>query len=167
MAFRVSKMDLTIFLAQLVSILRVVIEGNHKGKNMFFSFGALLRKISQTFLRLWHFFLPIGYPINSIFHELFDEAFFLLTIRTFTKLFRLVTCFVELSPRDMHDISTEWSLWVTWEIKYISLYLQKMYWHQTRQGANLVQEAPKHDPSMKWPTCGLMTVWKIYDVYSY
>ena len=44
-------MDLTIFLAQLVSILKVVIEGNHKGKNMFFSFGAILRKISQTFLR--------------------------------------------------------------------------------------------------------------------
>ena len=35
-------------------------------------------------------------------------------------------------------------------------------WYHTRQGANLVEEAPKHDPLIKWPTWVHMTVWKIY-----
>ena len=37
-----------------------------------------------------------------------------------TKLFRVVTCSKELSFINMHDIPTEWSCWVTWQIKYIS-----------------------------------------------
>ena len=42
-----------------------VIEGSHKGKNTFFNFWALLLKmyIFETVI----FFLPSGYPINSIF----------------------------------------------------------------------------------------------------
>ena len=55
---------------------------------MFFNFRVLLLKISQTFLRLRHFFLFSGYPINSILVHFntrvvhiykilaFDEAFF-------------------------------------------------------------------------------------------
>ena len=39
-----------------------VVEGNHKGKNMFLISGHFF---SQTFLRLWHFFLVSGSPINS------------------------------------------------------------------------------------------------------
>ena len=38
------------------------IEGSHKGKN---NFGSHFSKC--IFLRLWHFFLPSGYPINSVF----------------------------------------------------------------------------------------------------
>ena len=34
--------------------------------------------------------------------------------------------------------------------------------YHTRQGANLVLEAPKHDPLIKLPTWGHMNVWKIY-----
>ena len=29
-----------------------------------------------------------------------------------------------------------------------------MYGHQTRQGADLVSEAPKHDPLIKWQKWG-------------
>ena len=44
MTFQVSKMDLTTFLAQLVSFLREI-EGSHKEGNMFFNFWALLLKM--------------------------------------------------------------------------------------------------------------------------
>ena len=37
-----------------------------------------------------------------------------------------------------------------------------MYRHHNRQGADIVLEAPKHDPLIKWPTWGHVTVWKIY-----
>ena len=37
-----------------------------------------------------------------------------------------------------------------------------MYWHHNRQGADIVLEAPKHDPLIKWPIWGHMNVWKIY-----
>ena len=53
-------MDLTTFLAQLVSIL-----GSHKGKYVFFNFWALLLKMCIS--EVVTFFLPSRYPINSIF----------------------------------------------------------------------------------------------------
>ena len=37
-----------------------------------------------------------------------------------------------------------------------------MYQHHNRQGADIVLEAPKHDPLIKWPTWDHVTVWKIY-----
>ena len=37
-----------------------------------------------------------------------------------------------------------------------------MYQHHNRQGADIVAEAPKHDPLIKWPIWGHVTVWKIY-----
>ena len=87
MTFHVSKMDLTTFLAQLVPILRVKLwKVVIRGKICFLIFRHFFSK--GTFLRLWHFFLPSDYPINSIFSGsadykifVFDEALFLLTIR--------------------------------------------------------------------------------------
>ena len=38
----------------------------------------------------------------------------------------------------------------------------QMHQHHSRQGADFVVEAPKHDPLIKWPTWGHMTIWKIY-----
>ena len=42
----------------------------------------------------------------------------------------------------MHDISTEWSCGVKWQIKYTchisNTYLQNMYQYHTTQGANFV-----------------------------
>ena len=75
-----------------------------------------------------------------------------------TKLFRMVTCCEVILPINTHDISTEWSCWVAWQIKY---HLRKMYWDQDRQGADLVVEAPKHDHLINWPTWGHVTVWEI------
>ena len=64
-----------------------VIEGSHKGKNVFFNFWALLLKIYHLCV-CDIFFSSSGYPINSISSavriykiHVFDEAFFLLTIR--------------------------------------------------------------------------------------
>ena len=37
-----------------------------------------------------------------------------------------------------------------------------MYRYHNRQVDNLVQEFPKHDPLIKWPTWGHMAVWKIF-----
>ena len=37
-----------------------------------------------------------------------------------------------------------------------------MYQHHKRQGADIVIEVPKHDPLMKWPTWGYVTVWNFY-----
>ena len=104
-AFQDSKMNLTNFLAELASILRAkVIESSHEGNFFFFNFWALFSKC--TFLRLRYFFLPSGYPINSIF------PWQCIFIRS---------CFCgELSPINMHDTSMEWSCRVTWQIKYIS-----------------------------------------------
>ena len=47
--------------------------------------------------------------------HVFDEAFLLLTIKMpiVTKLFRAGTYSEDLSPINMHDISTEWSCWLT------------------------------------------------------
>ena len=47
--------------------------------------------------------------------HVFDEVFFLLTIRMpiATKFFRVVTCCEELSLINMHDTSIEWSHGVT------------------------------------------------------
>ena len=104
-AFQDSKMNLTNFLAELASILRAkVIEGSHEG-NFFF---LIFEHFSQN-AHFWGcdiFFLPNGYPINSIFPWQW------IFIRS---------CFCgELSPINMHDTSMEWSCRVTWQIKYIS-----------------------------------------------
>ena len=44
--------------------------------------------------------------------------------------------------------------------------LRNFFWIKNyklvRQGANLAQEAPKHDHLIKWPTWSHMIVWKIY-----
>ena len=64
-------------------------------------------------------FLPSVYPINSIFHVLYEE-FFLLTIRMPTVESRGLQFYEELSPINMHDIPTEWSCGVSWQIKCIS-----------------------------------------------
>ena len=95
--------------------------------------------------------------------HVFDEAFFLSIIRMsiVTKFFRVVTCCEEFLPINTHDISTEWSCSVTWQIK-LYLQLQKMYQHHNRQSADLVVEAPKHDPLIRWQTWGHVIVWKIY-----
>ena len=37
-----------------------------------------------------------------------------------------------------------------------------MYQHNNRQVADVVLEASKSDPLIKWPTWGHVTVWKIY-----
>ena len=103
------------------------------------------------------FFSPSTY-LYVVFHE----AFFLLTIRMsmVSKFFRVATCVKELSSINMHDISIEWCCSVTWQIKYISppaedlLTPQKARWW--------VLEGSKHDPLIKWPTWGHMTIWKFY-----
>ena len=72
---------------------------------MFFNFWHLFSK--YTFLRLSHLNFSVAVRIYKI--HVFDEAFFLLTIRMpmTTKLFRVVTCGEELSPINMHDNSIE------------------------------------------------------------
>ena len=87
------------------------------------------------------FFLPGGYPINSLFQcqyvfiRFFWWNIFLLTIRMpmVTKFFSVVTYGEKLSSINTHDISTEWFCWVTWQ-KNTYLHLQKVYWHHNRQG---------------------------------
>ena len=44
----------------------------------------------------------------------------------------------------------------------IHIHIQKMYWHHNRQGDDLMLEAPKHDPLIKWPTWGHVATFKIY-----
>ena len=81
------------------------------------------------------------------------EAFFLLTMRMpmITKLFRVMTCCKELSPIHIHDISTEWSSGVKWQIKYIchisNTYLQNMYRYHTTQGGRKKSTKTKMDSS--------------------
>ena len=109
--FSVSKISLMTFLAQLVSI--------------FFIFGHFFPK--STFLRLWHFFSPSGFPINSVFQWQYVFIIFMFLMKHFssphyqnTKLFRAVTRCEELSFINMHDTSMEWSCGAIWQIKYIS-----------------------------------------------
>ena len=61
----------------------------------------------------------------------------------------------------LRDISKEWSCCVTWQVKYISPPAKDVSTHN-RQRADMVLEAPKHDPLTKWSTWGHMTVWKFY-----
>ena len=106
-----------------------VVEGSHKGKICFLIFGQFFSK--STCLRLWHFFLTqwlsnkLNFSVAVHIYKIrvFDEAFFLLTIRMpmITKLFKVVTWCKELSPLYMHDISTESSCRVTWQMKYVFL----------------------------------------------
>ena len=82
-----------------------------------------------TFLRLWQFCLAfwlsnqLSFLVAVRIYKIhaFDEALFLLTIRMpmVTKGFRVVTCCEELSLINKHDITTEWSCGVMWQIKYI------------------------------------------------
>ena len=67
LTFQVSKMDLTTFLGQLVSMLRVKLKKVIIRGKYVFKFRSNSSQNSQTFLRLWHFFSPSGYPFNSIF----------------------------------------------------------------------------------------------------
>ena len=150
-----------------------VIEGSQKGKSFslfyFLIFGHFFTRC--TFLRLWHFFLPSGYPINAIFSvavhiykiHVFDEPFFLLTIRIrmVTKLFWVVACCEELTPITMHDISKEWSCGVMWQIKYMSPPTEDVSTPH-EQGAGLMKEAAKHDHLITWLTWCHVIVWKIY-----
>ena len=79
-------------------------EGSHEGK----FFLLIFEHFSQN-AYFWGcdiFFLPSGYPINSIF------PWQCIFIRS---------CFCgELSHINMHDTSMEWSCRVTWQTKYIS-----------------------------------------------
>ena len=156
-------MDLTTFLAQLVSILRVKLYKEKRKKEKKYVFLIFVHFFSKcTFLRLWHFFLALWLSnqlnFSVVVHiykiRVFDKAFFLLTIRMpmITKLSRVVACFKELSPTNAHDISTEWPCGVT-QIKYIYLYLQKMYRHHKRQGADLVLRG-----SQTWPFDQLINI---------
>ena len=111
-------MDLTIYFKSKV------IEGSHKGKGkkLFFNFWALLLKM-YIFWGCDFFLSPSGYPVMiHVFDFHVFEVFFLLTKRMplVTKLFRVVTCCEELSPINIHDIWTEWSGVVKWQIKHIS-----------------------------------------------
>ena len=146
MTHQISKLGLTSFLAQLVSILRAKSwKGSHKGKNMFFNFWVLLPKM-YIFEVVTFFFCLVVVQSTQFFSGstyLSDPRFwwstFPLTIRMamVTDLFRMVTCFQVLSPINMHDISSGWCCGVTWQMKYI-LNLQKMCRYYTRQGAALV-----------------------------
>ena len=91
-----------------------VIEGSHKVKKYaFLNFGHIFQNL--------HF----GYPVNSIVSSaqtlriykirVFDEAFFLLTIRmpTFTKLLRVLTYRKDLPLINLHDTSVDVSFKVT------------------------------------------------------
>ena len=110
LTFQVSSMDLTAFLAQLVPIL--IKSKVKRGKICFLIFGHFFSKC--TFLRLWHFFLAycLSNQLNFlvVVHiykiRVFNEVFLLLTIRMpmITKLFRVVICWKELSPKYTHDI---------------------------------------------------------------
>ena len=62
-----------------------------------------------------------------------------------------------------HDISTEWSGWVTWQIKYISAPAEDVSTPNRKDAkAPKVLEALKHDPLIQWPTWVHVNVWKIY-----
>ena len=91
-----------------------VMEGSHKGKNnvFFLSLG--------TFFQIVYFWSSELHFSVAVHIHVFDEPFFLLTIRTHmaTKLFMVVTCSKELSPINMYDTSIHWSCWVTWQIKF-------------------------------------------------
>ena len=54
-------------------------------------------------------------------YSCFDEAFFFLTIRMpmVTKLFRVVRCWEEVSPTNMHATSMGWHCGVTRQKKYM------------------------------------------------
>ena len=94
----------------------------------FITFGNFILK--WTFLRLLHFSLSwslskqLNFSVAVCIYKIdvFDEAFSLLTMRILmmTKLFNVVTCCEELSHINIHDITTEWSSGVAWQIKYIS-----------------------------------------------
>ena len=119
-------------------------------KNLFFNFWALLLKI--YIFEVVTFFSPSGYPVNSIFQwqyvfnkiHVFDETFCLWTIRmrVVTKLFKMVTCYEELSHIHMHDISMEWSFEDTWQIKYIYPPAKNVV---TQEQHNLVQQKIKNE----------------------
>lgn len=68
-----------------------------------------------------------------------------LTIRMVivTRLVRVVTYGKELPPINLHNTSMEWYFEVMWQKKNTYLHLQKIYEHKTRQGADIVKEAPK------------------------
>ena len=94
------------------------------GKIMGFFFNFWLLLLKMCIFEDVKFFscLAAGYSINCIFQGqyvfirfILMKRFFLLTIRMsmVTKVFRVATCCEELSPINMHDISTEWSCEVT------------------------------------------------------
>ena len=86
-----------------------VMEGSHKGKNnVFFLFLG-------TFFQVVYFWSSELHFSVAVHIHVFDERFFLLTIRIHmaTKLFMVVTCCKELSAINMYDTSIKWSCWVT------------------------------------------------------
>ena len=83
-----------------------VIEGSHKGKNMFFNFWALLK---MYIFEVVTFFSCLVFIQSTQFWfkiRVFDEAFFPLTIRMpmITEVLRVVTCCRELPPVHMHGV---------------------------------------------------------------
>ena len=99
------------------------------GENMFFNFWTPLLKMYifevVTFFSCLVVIQSTQFFSVSTFYKIhvFDEPFFLLTIRMLmiTKLFRVVTCCKQLSPMYMHGISTGWFCGATWQIKYIDV----------------------------------------------
>ena len=139
------------------------------GENMLFNFRALFLKMYifevvtlfsyLVVIQSTQFFSGSTYKIY-VFHEIF----FLLTIRLCTKLFRVVPCCEQLSPINMHDISTKWSCGVSC---YTYLHLQ-MFQHHTRQSADLVQETPKHGlvPNLRSRNCLKNLCVHFHEVYN-
>ena len=60
-----------------------VIEGNHKGKNMFFNFWALLLKMC-IFAVVAFFFLPSGYTMKSTFQWQYIFIRFMFLMKHFS-----------------------------------------------------------------------------------
>ena len=113
---------------------------------------------NMPFLSLWHFFLPNGYPNNSVFEWqclfirfVFLMDHFLMDQNTY--------CHQTFQGGDMlrgalthkYDLHLNGVVLLCHVTNKIHLHLQNMYWHHNWQGADLVLGAPKHDPFTKWP----------------
>ena len=145
MAFQVYKMGCKI-LAQLVSILWVKLKDVViRGKKIFFLISGYFFSKCTIFVFVT-FFSPLVviqstqfFSVSTYLWNVFDEAFFLLTIRIpmVTKLFRVVH-----AARSSHPYKYAWHLNGVVLLGHVAnkiyLHLQKIYRHHSSQGANIV-----------------------------
>ena len=137
---------------------------------LFFYFWQFFSKLfsSSPFLCLWHTFSPSGYPIKSIFQcqHIYMRCFWWIIFPlNYQNAYGHQTFHHDDMWQGVLTDKCAWHLNGVVLLEHMTNKIQistcrRCIVSTIRQGADTEFETPKHDPLIKWPTWGHVTVSK-------